>query len=69
MIELTSKLHKWYLYDWNRPAVESLKNSPAAIQLWMLQGKNRTSKFANNDFINPFNSTSFLNQWENIWQL
>lgn len=67
MIELTSKVHNWYLFGWNRPAVESLKKSPAAMHLWMLEGKNKSSKFADKGFINPFNRTNFLNKWENIW--
>lgn len=60
MIELTSKIHSWYLFEWDRPATLSLRESPAAIAIWMLPGKNRNSKYAANNFINPFNSTSFL---------
>ena len=67
MIELSSKIHNWYLFEWNRPATDSLKDSPACIYLWMLQGKNRKSKFSDKEFLNPFNPNSFLNNWENIW--
>ncbi|MDE5876235.1 MAG: hypothetical protein K2H47_01860 [Muribaculaceae bacterium] len=67
MIELTSKLHHWYLFEWNRPVSQSLKDSPANMSIWMLQGRNRQSKYADKEFVNPFNSTSFLNKWDNIW--
>ena len=67
MIELISKLHKWYLYEWNRPAVASLENSPAGVHLWMLEGKNRTSKYADSEFVNPLKDVTLLNNWDNIW--
>ena len=67
MIELSSKIHNWYLFEWNRPVTDSLKDSPACIYLWMLQGKNRKSKFSDKEFLNPFNPNSFLNNWGNIW--
>ncbi|MBD5355510.1 MAG: hypothetical protein HDR88_00650 [Bacteroides sp.] len=67
MIELTYKIHYWYLFEWNRPATQSLKDSPAGIYIWMLQGKDRKSRYADQDFVNPFTPTSFLNKWDNIW--
>lgn len=67
MIELTSKLHNWYLYEWNRPATKSLEDSPACIEIGVLQGKNKSSRYSDNDFVNPFTHKDFLNAWENIW--
>lgn len=67
MIKLISKLHQWYLYEWNRPSCDSLEKSPAGVHLWMLQGKNRSSKFSTKDFINPLKDIELLNKWDNIW--
>ena len=67
MIRLISKLHQWYLYEWNRSAKASLENSPAGVHLWMLEGKNRSSKFSDKDFINPLKDIELLNKWDNIW--
>ena len=67
MIKLVSKLHQWYLYEWNRPAKASLENSPAGVHLWMLECKNRSSKFSDKDFINPLKDVTLLNNWDNIW--
>lgn len=67
MIDLISKLHKWYLYEWNRPPKNSLEDSPAGVHLWMLEGKNRSSKYSDHDFINPLRDVKLLNNWNNIW--
>lgn len=67
MIELISKLHQWYLYGWNRPSSGSIENSPAAVHLWMLEGKDRSSKYADYNFINPLKNVTILNNWNNIW--
>lgn len=67
MADLISKLHQWYLYEWKRPVSASLENSPAGIHLWMLDGKNRKSKFADLEFINPLKDVKILNNWDNIW--
>ena len=67
MTKLTSSLHKWYLYEWNRPATKSLEDSPACIYIKHLQGNNQKSRHADNSFVNPFTSTDFLNRWDNIW--
>lgn len=67
MIELISSLHQWYLYQWERNATVKLEESPAAMQLWMLNGENRKSKYSQETYINPFKKEDFMN-WDNIWK-
>ena len=70
VIDLLYYGHDWYLNQWNRPATETLKKSPAAISLKWLSGKNDKSTKSSVQFQNPYPGDVFCKEtaWNNIWK-
>ncbi len=68
VIDILYQSHQWYLYEWNRQSTDSLKKSPAAIEISWLKGNGDSSIKAQTPFINPYPNDMFLGEWENIWR-
>ena len=70
VIDLLYYGHDWYLNQWNRPATETLKKSPAAISLKWLKGENDKSNKSSIQFLNPYPGDIFRtgSAWDNIWK-
>jgi len=69
VIDILYKGHDWYLNQWNRPATDSLKKSPAVMQLRWLQGNDDSSNKSAVKFVNPYPGDIFRGAtvWSNIW--
>lgn len=66
-IELARAAHEWYVKGYTREKPVS-EDSPAAMNVTWLEGKDEEEKKNRIAFHNPLNGISCENAWENIWK-
>ena len=69
LIDMLYCSHQWYLYQWDRPATPSLRQSVAAIKVCWLRGDDGKSSKSQIPFVNPYPGDIFRqpDSLDKIW--